>query len=136
MLRKVKVSPGMNSLHFLKPKWKAVFNINCSIGIMRQFIVFVEPVVLTAKTQSLMPVHAGSSPFLKPFRIRTRTNKELHFHLFKFTHTENKLTGNNLVTESFTDLGNPEWNLHTASFLYIQVIDKNTLCRFRTKINL
>ena len=83
-----------------------------------------------------MPFQAGRLPHLEPFHFFARTNKELHFHLFELTHTEDKLTGNDLVTERFTDLGDTERNLHTAGLLYVEEVNENTLCRFRTQIYL
>jgi len=83
-----------------------------------------------------MPFQTNFFPFGEPLQLSTRFYEELHLHLFKLTHTENELAGYNLVTESFTNLSDTERNLHTAGFLYIQVIDKNTLRCFRTKINL
>ena len=82
-----------------------------------------------------MPVQTGFFPFLEPFEFGTGADEKLHFHLLEFTHTENKLPGNNFVAESFSCLCNPERDFHPAGFLYVQVIYKNALGGFRTKVN-
>src|SRR3954462_5264525 len=82
-----------------------------------------------------MPVKSRFFPVFKPFFLCAGTNKELHFHLFKFTHTKNKLTSNNFISECFTNLRNSKWNFHTCCFLHIQKVYKNSLRCFRTQIN-
>jgi len=83
-----------------------------------------------------MPFQTGFLPGFKPIKLGTRFNKELHLHLFKLTHTEDKLTGNDFVTERLTNLSNTERYFHTTGLLHIQVIHENTLCRLWTEINL
>ena len=73
---------------------------------------------------------------LEPLQLRTRTNEELHLHLLKLAHTEDKLTRYNLITEGLTDLCDTERYLHTAGFLYVEEVDKDTLCGLRTQIDL
>ena len=82
-----------------------------------------------------MPFQTDFFPFLEPIQFSTRFYEELHFHLFKLTHTEDELTGNDFVTESLTDLSNTKRNLHTTGLLHIQVVYENTLRCFRTKID-
>src|SRR5574344_749628 len=96
--------------------------------------MIMETVVFCTKSKSLMPFHTCFPPLFKPIHFRTGLYEELHFHLFEFAHTENELTGNDLITESLTYLSNTERYLHTTGFLNIQVIDKNTLCSLGTKI--
>ena len=83
-----------------------------------------------------MPFQTDFFPFLEPIQFSTRFYEELHFHLFKLTHTEDELTGNDFVTESLTDLCNTERNLHTTGLLYVQVVNENTLSCFRTEVYL
>ena len=92
-------------------------------------------VIGIAEAQRFMPFQTNLLPFLEPIQFRSRFYKELHLHLFELTHTEDELTGYNLVTESFTDLSDTERNFHAAGLLYVQIIDKDTLCRLRTKID-
>ena len=103
---------------------------------MRQFIVIVITVVIIAKTKGLMPLQTDLFPFLEPIQLSARFYEKLHLHLLKLTHTENELTGHNFITECLTDLCNTERNFHTTCFLNIEVVHKNTLCRFRTQIDL
>src|SRR6266511_6006549 len=81
-----------------------------------------------------MPFHSCLFPVFIPFFLSARANKELHFHLFKFAHTEYKLTRNNFITKGLTCLSNPKRNFHSCCFLHIKEIHKNTLRSFRSKI--
>src|SRR3978361_1013492 len=97
---------------------------------MRQFNVIVKTQFFGRNTHAFVPFFASIFPVTVPFHLRAWANKKLHFHLFKFPHAENELTGNNLVTESLSCLRNAERNFHPAAFLHIQEIYKNTLGRF------
>ena len=43
--RKIKIGTGVDSLQFLKAKWKLKLNIGCSISVMRKFFVIVKTVI-------------------------------------------------------------------------------------------
>ena len=73
---------------------------------------------------------------MKPLHLCTWLAEELHLHLLELTHTEYELAGNNLVTESLTNLADTEWQLHTAGLLNAQVIYEDTLSCLRTEIYL
>ena len=79
--------------------------------------MIVESVFLRSESQRLMPAHTSLFPFLEPVEFTTGAYEKLHFHLLEFTHTEDELTCHDLVTESFTDLGDPERNFHTSGLL-------------------
>ena len=96
----------------------------------------VETIFLVTQSQCLMPLETELFPVLKPFHFGARLDEELHLHLLKLTHTEYKLTSNNLITECLTNLRYSERNLHAACLLYIEVVNENTLCCLRTEINL
>ncbi len=136
MLRQVEVCTGVDTFHFFETEWHQELDICCSISIVSQFIVVVIAVAGITEAQRFMPFQTNLLPFLEPIQFRSRFYKELHLHLFELTHTEDELTGNNLITESLTNLGNTERYFHTTGFLHIQIVYKDTLCRFRTKINL
>ena len=95
----------------------------------------VKAVFLVAHAKSFVPLQTCFFPLAEPFEFFAGTNKKLHLHLFELTHTENKLTCNNLVAESLTYLCDTKRNAHTSGFLHIQEVNKNTLCCFRTQIN-
>ena len=136
MLRQVEVSTRVNTFHFLESERHQEFNISSRICVVSQFIMVMITIACISETKSLVPFQTDFFPFLEPVEFGSRFYKELHFHLFELTHTEDKLTGNDLVTESLTNLCNTERNFHTTCLLYIEVVYKNTLCSFRTKINL
>ena len=125
----------MNTFNFLEAKRHFKLDIGCRISIVCKFIVVVEAIFLVAKAKSLMPAHTSLFPLLEPFKFFTWTNKELHFHLFEFTHTENELTSHDFVTEGLANLGDTERNAHTACLLNIQEVNKDSLCCFRTQIH-
>ena len=135
MLTQVEVGTRMDTLYLLEAERHVEFDICCGIGVMSQFVVVVKTIVLSTETQILMPLHTCLLPFGKPVQLSTGLNKELHLHLFEFAHTEDKLSGNNLVAESLTYLGNTEGQLHTTGFLYIQVVHKDTLSCLGTQVD-
>ncbi len=82
-----------------------------------------------------MPVQSLSFPEFKPFKFGAGADEELHFHLFKLSHTKDKLPGNNLIAECFPNLSNTERYFHTAGFHDIQEVNKDSLCRFGAQEN-
>src|SRR5688572_31868358 len=82
-----------------------------------------------------MPFHSFRFPVFVPLFLCTRTNKELHFHLFKFPHTENELPCDDLITKCFSYLCNTKRNFHPSCFLHIQKVYKYALSCFRTQVN-
>ena len=136
MLREVEVRTRVDTLHLLEAERHLELDIGSGIGIVSQLVVVVETVVLCTEAQSLVPLHTGLLPFREPLQLRARLYEELHLHLLELPHTEDELTGHNLITESLTDLGNTERNLHTTSLLHVQVVHEDTLSRLRTQIDL
>ena len=45
------------------------------------------------------PVTAEASPILEPFEVCSGFAEEFKFHLFKFTNTEDKVSGSDFVSE-------------------------------------
>src|SRR6478609_4688504 len=125
----------MNSLQFFKAHREIELNITRCIGIVGKIQMVMKAIILTAKPKRLMPFHSLFLPVFIPLHFFTWFDEELHFHLFKFTHAKNKLTSYNLITKGLTDLSNTKWYFHTAGFLHIQKIHKNSLSRFRAQIN-
>ena len=85
--------------------------------------------------ERIKEVTTEASPVLKPFKISAGLAEEFKLHLFKFTHTENEVTGSNFVTEALADLCNAERNLLAACSLNVREVYKNTLSGFGTKVN-
>ena len=134
MLRQVEVSTRVDTFHFFESERHQEFDISSGICVVSQFIVIVITIACIAESKSFMPFQTDFFPFLEPVKFSSRFYKELHFHLFELTHTEDELTGNDFVTESLTNLCNTERNFHTSCFLNIQVVYENTLSSFRTQI--
>src|SRR5215204_97144 len=109
----------MYSLNFLKSKWKTIFYIYGVIRIKRRLSMNVPMVLFGRYAKTQMPLHSLFAPILVPFFLSTGPNKKLHFHLLKFTHSENKLPCHNLVPECFSNLCNTKRNFHSAGFLHI-----------------
>ena len=126
----------MDTFHFFKSEWETELDVRGCIRVMRQFLVIMEPVFFWPESQRLMPAHAGLLPFLEPVKFTAGAYEELHFHLLEFTHPEDKLTCHDFVTESFTDLGDTERNLHTSGFLDVQEVHENTLSCFGAQVYL
>src|SRR4051812_14448801 len=119
----------MDAFYFLKSNWKVIFDVTCSIRVMRQLHVIMEAVFACRDAKAKMPFHSFGLPVFIPFLLRTRADKELHFHLLKLAHPENKLARHNLISKRFTNLCNTKRNFHTPGFLHIQKVYEDTLCR-------
>ena len=130
MIRQVEISTGMNSFHFPETKGEMKFNIAGCISIVGQFIMIVETVFFISHSKSRVPAKSFFFPIIIPLYFFSRLNKELHFHLFKFTHSENELPGNYFIPKCFSGLRNSKRNFHSTGFLNIQKINKNTLGSF------
>ena len=103
----------MHTFHLFETDEEIVFDIARSISIMRQF------------TWSLKTVFSLGIPRLRchlsvllsilvPFFLCTGTLNCIS--ICKLAHTENELTGNDLVTECFTHLCNAPKEFHPAGF--------------------
>ncbi len=136
MLLQVVVGTAVDTLNFLESERHLELDVGSGICIESELLVVVETVVLRSEAQSLVPFHTELLPFLKPFLLCARLNEELHLHLLELPHTEDELAGNDLVAECLTDLCDSERYFHTTGFLYVKVIHEDTLCGFRTEVNL
>src|SRR5665647_1663979 len=83
-----------------------------------------------------MPSHPCFFPVPEPFKLCSGLHKKLHLHLFKLTHAEDKLPGNDLISEGFAYLSDTEGKLHAARLLNVKEIHKDALCGFGTQENL
>src|SRR3989338_10189199 len=111
----------MNTFNLIPSKWKFKFNIKSLFSIMRQFIFtmlmkskffFIEP-------NGLMPPDALFFPMLEPFFIFPGLYKILHFHLFKFPRSKDKVSRRYFVSKCFSNLSNPKGNFMTHRTLHI-----------------
>ena len=125
----------MDTLHLLEAKRHFKLNVGCCVGIVSKLLVVVVAIFMVAHTERLVPLQAGLFPLLEPLQLFTWAHKELHLHLLKLTHTEDKLACYNLVAESLSYLGNSEWNTHTARLLHIKVVHEDSLCSLGAQIH-
>src|SRR5450759_5027153 len=135
MLFQVIISSGMYSFNLFKHEWEFIFDVSCSICIMSKFNMIVKTVILTSKTKRLVPFHPYLFPFFKPIQFTPRLYKELHFHLFKFSHPEDELSGNYFIAKRFSYLSNPKRNFHPSGLLNIEKIDEDPLRSLGSEIN-
>ena len=89
---------------------------------------------LVLHAKALQPVNTELFPVCKPLKISIRLTEEFQLHLLKFSGTEGKVSGCDLITEGFTDLTDTERNFLTGSSLNILKVNKNTLCCFGSQI--
>src|SRR4249920_1926888 len=122
----------MNTFHFFKTERKFIFNIAGRIGIMSQFHMVMKTIFFFWNSQAQMPFHSYLLPGFIPFFLCTGANEILHFHLFKFSHAENKLPGYDLISKGLSYLCNTKRNFQAPRFLYIQKVYKNSLGCFRS----
>src|SRR5579862_4449521 len=95
----------------------------------------MKTVFMLCKTKAEMPFHSCLFPICIPFHFFARSDKELHFHLLEFAHSENKLAGHYLIAKCFARLRNTKRNFHSPRFLHIGEIYKYTLSGFGAQIN-
>ena len=136
MIRKVEVSSGMNTLEFLETEWEIELDIGSGIGIVGKFLMVVETIVLSSHTEVHMPLQTGFLPIFEELHFSSRLAEEFHLHLLELSHTEDELTCDNLIPECLSDLCDTERDLVAAGLLDIKILDEDTLCRLRTKIDL
>src|SRR5688572_30398056 len=99
------------------------------------FVVLMPLQVFFAQAKTLGQKLPGKfTPALVLLNLHARRNKVLHFHLFKFTYAENKVTRANFITESFTHLRDSKWNLTASSLAHVFVVGKNASSSFWTQI--
>ncbi len=134
MAGQIKVCTGVDSFQLFESEREPEFNIACGVGIMCQLVVIVVPVHVFSQAKGQVPAQSHLLPVCIPLHFLSRLDEELHFHLLEFPHSENKLPGNNLVAERFPGLGYPKRDLHSPTFLDIQEIHENALCRFRSQV--
>ncbi len=136
MLREVIVGTAVDTLDLLEAERHLELDICSCVGVESKLLVVVETIVLIAHAECLVPSQAGLLPIFEPVHLRAGLAEELHLHLLEFAHTEDKLTGNDLVAESLTNLSNTKRQLLTRRALHIKEVDKDTLCGLRTEIDL
>ena len=108
VLRKVEVSAGVHAFHFLEAEGHLELDVAGGVGIVREFLVIVEAIVLRAEAEGLVPGHAAFFPVGKPVQF---------------------------VAEGLTNLCDAEGDLHAAGLLHVEVVDKDALCRFGTEVD-
>ena len=134
MVAQVEVGPGVYALQLLEAEREVELDVGSRIGIVSQFLVVVETVVLRTHSKVHVPVHTVLLPLPEPIQLSTRFDKELHFHLLELPHPEYELTGHNLVAEGLSYLRNTERNLHPAGLLHVKIVYEYALCGLRTQV--
>ena len=134
MVTEVEVGTGVDTFELLETEREIEFDIRSSIGVVRQFLVVMETVVLCTHAKVDVPLHAVLLPLGEPFHLGARAAEEFHLHLFELLHAEDELAGHDLVAEGLADLGDAERNLHTAGLLDIQILNEDTLSGLRTQV--
>ena len=127
----------MDSLHLLPSDRVLILNISRCAGVVSQFILGVrgDTQVLCPDPDALVPVHPLLEPTVILHFVAPRLHKILHLHLFKLPHPEDKLPGNHLIPERFSDLGNAKRHLNTRGIEHILIVYKNPLRGFRPQID-
>ena len=135
VLFQVKVRARVDALELFEAHREVEFDVASGIGVVGQFHVVVEPVVLLAEAKGFVPIDSGVFPVVVPRLLRARLDEELHLHLLEFTHAENELARDDLVAEGLANLRNPKRQLHPPALLHVQVVHEDALRRFRTEVN-
>ena len=135
MAAQVEVRARVDALDLLEPEREVVFDVRRGVGVVGQFIVVVEAVVIVAEAQRTVPGHAGVLPLVPPLHFGSGAHEELHLHLLELAHAEDELTGDDLVAERLADLRDTERQFHASGFLHVQEIHEDALRRFGTEVD-
>ena len=136
MVAEVEVGTGVDSLQLLETEREVELDVGRGVGIVGQFLVIMETVVLGTHPEADVPFHAVLLPFLEPLHLGARTAEEFHLHLLELSHSEYELSRDDLVSERLSDLGDTERNLHAARLLDVEIFNEYSLCRLRTQVDL
>src|SRR5690606_31518737 len=137
MTTKIKVRTIVHSFELTPSDRELILDINSGLGIVGQFVgtMLMKAKFFAPKAVLDMPLKTPFFPFFKPIHIRAGTDEILHFHLFEFTGSKNKISRRDFVPKRFTDLRDSERNLLPHRLLNIQEIHEDPLRRFRSQIN-
>ena len=136
MTLQVEVRTAVDTLYFLEAKGHLKLDVRSCVGVVRQLLVVVVAVLLVTEAESLVPAKTQVLPEVEPLELLTRADEELHLHLLELAHTEDELTGNDLIAEGLTDLCDTEGHLHTACLLHIEEVHEDPLSRLGAQIDL
>ena len=136
MVAEVEVGTGVDSLQLLETEREVELDVGRGVGVVGQFLVIVETVVLGTHPEVDVPFHAVLLPLFEPLHLGARTAEEFHLHLLELSHSEYELSCDDLVSERLSDLGDTERNLHAARLLDVEIFNEYSLCRLRTQVDL
>ncbi len=124
---------------YLAPsKWKEIFEVTSSLGIMRKsicwnlhksYFFFCETKRLC---EELLFIH---EPFFKMLTISTRLTKVFNLYLFKFSCSEYCIFWSDFITKCFSTLCYPERDFLASGSSNICKVYKYTLCCLWTKVD-
>ena len=119
-------------------EWEQEFKVGGCFGVEGKFfrLMVTQTQVFVGHAQIKQPFVAEVFPVFEPFQVGVWFAEEFQLHLFKFSGTEGKVTWSNFVTEGFTYLADTEWQFFTGSTLNVCKVYKDTLCSFRTQVDL
>ena len=86
-------------------------------------------------TKRKQPVFAGVLPITEPFEIGSGLAEKFKLHLFKLTGAEDEVAGVISLRKDFPTCPTPNGIFLRGGALNICKVDKDPLCRFRTKID-
>ena len=91
--------------------------------------------IFVLKTDGKKPIVTEFSPIREPLKVCAGLAEKFKFHLLKFAHSENKVSGSYLITERLTYLSYTERKLFTCGSLHVYKVRKDTLRCLGTEIN-
>ena len=125
----------MDTFDFFKSDWEVVCNIVSILSVVSKLVVVVPLELFFWNTVFKVECPAFFSPAFKSFIFCSWFTEIFHFHLFKFTGTENKVFEDDFVAERFTNLSYTERNLHAVRLNDILEVCKDTLTSFWAKVD-
>mmetsp|Transcript_54905 Transcript_54905/g.91446 ORF Transcript_54905/g.91446 Transcript_54905/m.91446 type:complete len:384 (-) Transcript_54905:1184-2335(-) len=132
VLGQVVAPTGRNPQKLLLPEGKMEREICAGPGIVRKLVLSMHLSANQLRPQSTSLheelVH-GVQPFLMAALPVVFLNEILDLHLLKFTRSENKVAGRDLIAERLPDLGDAEGQTHPRCVHHIFEVGEDTLSR-------
>ena len=138
MCHKVVVGTRCHAPDLAPAEREQILDVCGSVAVMREFLrsMVSESCVFRFQTQILEEVEAVFLPVSEPVQFCARLAEEFKFHLLKLSYSEDKVARCDLVSERFSYLGDTERYLLAGSSLNILEVDKDSLCSFRSHVDL
>ena len=125
-----------DSLKFLGAEGERVEEVIGALGV--ESAIFLGNVenrdFISGNADGFVPRQAILQPLIEPFFAFRWANKELDLHLFEFTGAKGEISGVDLVSKGFSDLGDSKREFFARNLENILKLDEHGLCGFGAEV--